>query len=69
VARGYFAPVNERVTALHFGVSYAYVNTDTIGDKHSVRPIGRADSYRNGESFKFTLYDGKMSGRKLTGLF
>ncbi len=59
VERAYVAPVNTKTETLHFAASYAYVYTDTVGDKASVRPIGRADTYRDGEDFKFTLYDRK----------
>lgn len=60
--RAYFAPINNKTSAVHLGTSYAHENTDVDGSVTLLRPAGRADDYRSGEPFRFTLYD-RQEGR------
>ena len=57
VARGYVAPINERMTALHFGGSFAHEHSSTDGMMIDVIPAGRAQEYRNGDEFEFTIIE------------
>lgn len=57
VARGYFSPVHKKTMAVHLGMSYAQEYSDRDGMRVRVSPIGRADEYRNGEEFRFELFD------------
>ncbi|MFN0118817.1 MAG: OprO/OprP family phosphate-selective porin [Elusimicrobiota bacterium] len=57
VLRGFYAPVHEKTTAVHFGASYAYEATDSSGTRVRISPLGRAEEFKDGREFRFNIYD------------